>query len=568
MAMGRAVGTMSHTSFFRATAKGTLAGAALLLVGAGAATIQPVAAGPPAASAAYVAIQPCRLTDTRAGTGFTQIDQHTLQVATKGICGIPAGATALALTLTVVDPQANGYLAAWPANQAQPTASSLNFSAHQVRANGSIIRVDTNGAFRVFTSVSAQVVVDVVGAFVPASSARAGRFMPMAPTRMYDSRPSGKKFGGGASFTLGLPSGVPADAVAVAVNVTVTESMGAGFVTEFPAGGQRPMSSILNVDAANQTRAVAGILPVSSQGMSLYVSSGGYVIVDILGYFTGPSASQGSDGLFTAYDPQRLLDTRGASPLGNGVPVFPNGGLELATSQGGSLAYNITSVNGDAGYVTAYPAGNAVPATSTVNSVGGGDVVANFSITQVSNRGLGLYSQSRSHLLVDLQGWFSGPSATATLPPPANVDPGPAPASPSPNGPTFSACAPSGLDILNAKRAASGVGALGVSPGAEGYACAWALHLAQVYNPSSPGSALVHSSDTARDSAAGCGAGENIAFISGTNPVDLFNLWFHSAPHLANILDAEYRNVGIGIVMRTELNGSQTIWGVTDLTLC
>src|SRR4051794_15666516 len=129
------------TSFVRAAAKGALAGAVLLAFSTGLA-VPRAGASSPAASAAYVAVQPCRLTDTRAGTGFSQVGTQMLQVATAGTCGIPAGATALALTLTVVDPQADGYLNAWPASQPQPTASSLNFSAHQVRANGAITRVD------------------------------------------------------------------------------------------------------------------------------------------------------------------------------------------------------------------------------------------------------------------------------------------------------------------------------------------------------------------------------------------------------------------------------------------
>ena len=115
------------------------------------------------------------------------------------------------------------------------------------------------------------------------------------------------------------------------------------------------------------------------------------------------------------------------SPLGSGVPLYPGGGLELATSQGGSLAYNVTSVDGAAGYVTAFPAGTPRPSTSTVNSVGAGDVVANFAITQVSNRGLGFFSQSQTNLVADLSGWFSGPSAVATLPPPTNTPPPAAP---------------------------------------------------------------------------------------------------------------------------------------------
>ena len=431
----------------------------------------------PAASAAYVSLQPCRLADTRLHSGYVQLDAQTLQIPSRGVCGIPANATSLALTLTVDRPQAAGFLTAWPANQARPTVSNVNFRANQIRANSSITRVDSAGAFRVFTSIPSPVIVDVVGAFVPASSSATGRFVPRTPTRLYDSR-SGAKLGAASSVTLPLPAGVPGDSIALALNVTVTESTGPGFVTEFPAGRSMPTSSILNMDQADQTRAAAGIFPVSTSGVALYLSGGGHVVVDLLGYFTGPSAGSGTSGLFTAYDPTRLLDTRGASPLGNGVPLYPGGGLELPTSQGGTMAYNVTSVDGAAGFVTAFPSGTVRPTTSTVNSVGSGDVVANFAITQVSSRGLSFYSQSQTHLIADLQGWFSGPSATATQPPPANSPPAPT------NG--FSGCSNDGLSSLNSTRASVGVAPLALSPGGPGlrvFICAAAGEYARNVRP-------------------------------------------------------------------------------------
>ena len=54
--------------------------------------------------AAYVSVQPCRLADTR--LGYARLDAQTLQMATRGVCGIPVNATSVALTLTVVYPQA------------------------------------------------------------------------------------------------------------------------------------------------------------------------------------------------------------------------------------------------------------------------------------------------------------------------------------------------------------------------------------------------------------------------------------------------------------------------------
>ena len=503
----------------------------------------------PAGAAAYVAVQPCRLADTRNGTGYTQIDATTIQITSRNACGIPANATSLALTLTVDGPAASGFLTAWPASQARPTVSNLNFNGGEVRANGSITRLDAAGAFRVFTNVSANTVIDVVGAFVPASSARAGRFVSRPPSRVLDTR-SGARLPASSKLTLAVPAGIPSDAVALALNITVTESSGPGFVTQFPAGRAMPTSSVLNVDHANQTRAAAGIFPVSAAGATLYLSGGGHLVVDIVGYFTGPSAAGSSDGLFTAFDPARLMDTRGASPLGNGMPLYPGGSLELATDRGGSMAYNITSVEGASGYLTAYPAGSDRPGTSSVNSVGGGDTVANFAITQMSNRGLAVFAQNTTHVLVDVQGWFSGPTATATLGPLPNTAP-PVPQT------TYSACITDGLPAVNARRSTP----LVRNAAAEAWACSWALQMAA-------SGGIAHSDAGSRDAAVGCGTGENVAFSSGTSIPNLYAMWYASSPHLANIENGIYRSAGTGFVIRTEPNGSQRIFGANVFAVC
>src|SRR5215207_3912156 len=101
-----------------------------------------------ASAAAYLPVMPCRLADTRLPSGYTKLDAQTLAIATRNRCGIPATA---------------GFLTAWPADQSRPVVSTLNFAQGQVRANGSTVRLDSGGAFRVYTSVVADVVVDVVG---------------------------------------------------------------------------------------------------------------------------------------------------------------------------------------------------------------------------------------------------------------------------------------------------------------------------------------------------------------------------------------------------------------------
>jgi uncharacterized protein YkwD len=516
-----------------------------------------------AAPAVFVPVQPCRLADTRpeGGQTYTRIDPLTISVATKGRCAIPAGATSVALTLTVVQPSGPGFLTAWPGDQTLPTVSNVNFQAGQTRANGSITKVDGSGTVRVYTSVPAFVVVDVVGAFVTSgATAVVGRFVPRPSARLFDSRASVIVAAGG-SVTIPVPAGVPGDAIALALNLTVTESSLPGFVTAFAAGKPRPVASVLNLDRARQTRAAGGIFPMSSAGITLFLSGGGHVIVDFSGYFTGPSSGGGTDGLFTAVDPTRLLDTRGPSPLGVGVPIYPGGGVELAVAHTGSMAYNVTSVDGDPGFIRAYSAGTPQPATSTLNPQGQGDVVANFAVTQTSDRGFDYFSQPQTNLIVDLQGWFSGASVASSLPPPANIAP-PPPTS------AISPCRHDGLNRINAERAKVGARQLTVNPAAEAFACSWALHLAQLAG------GISHSDSATRDAAVGCPAGENVAYTTGTTastPADvskLMDMWMASAPHHTNIINSIYVGAGLGYVTRTDASGGTRTYGVTTFALC
>lgn len=510
--------------------------------------------------AAFVPVQPCRLADTRpdGGNGYTRVDPQTISVSSLNRCGIPTGSTALAVTLTVVGPIADGFLTAWPGDHELPTVSNLNFQAGQTRANGTITKVDDLGRLRVYTSVPAFVVVDVVGAFVPhGATVAAGRFVPSTSARLFDSRPSNIVAAGG-SVTIPLPAGVPSDAIALAVNITVTESSRPGFVTAFPAGTVMPRASVLNLDGFDQTRAAGGIFGVSPQGITLFLSGGGHVVVDYSGYFTGPSAATSSDGLFSVVDPVRLMDTRQTSPLGVGIPIYPQGGVELAVSQHGSMAYNVTSVDGDAGFIRGYAAGTPQPDTSTLNPQGQGDIVANFAITQTSNRGLGYWSQPQTNLVVDLQGWFSGPSLTATLAAPPNV----APTTPRA---TYSACTHEGLDRINAERRRARVVELVVNPPAQATACAWALYLAQLAG------GLSHSAAAPRNAAVGCPTGENVAFSTAPPSIavpQLMDLWMASPPHHANIVSPFYKGIGLGYVTRTDATGATRTYGSTTFAVC
>ena len=122
---------------------------------------------------AFVAIQPCRLADTR-GTGglFTGVFGPPALVAlaprvfpVAGYCGIPNTAQAVSANLTVTQPVANGWVSMWPEGAAQPSplVSSINYATGQTLANAVIAPLGTNGGITLYSKVETHVIIDVNG---------------------------------------------------------------------------------------------------------------------------------------------------------------------------------------------------------------------------------------------------------------------------------------------------------------------------------------------------------------------------------------------------------------------
>jgi len=258
----------------------------------------------------YEGVQPQRLLDTRtvaqggAGTidgtyqGVGAIGQaQTLLLPVVGRGTIPAtGVGAVALNVTAVTPTASNFLMVYPSGAAQPNVSNLNFTAGQTIANMVIAKVGNDGKIALFNNAgSTQVVVDVVGWFPSVSE-----YTATVPERFLDTRScsncstvDGQYLGVGPlapGQTYSLPVAgrgtVPANAGAVALNVTVVGSTASNFLTVFPSGGAVPTASNLNF-SASQTIPNMVIVKLGSGGnISLFNNAGWTpVIVDVVGWF-------------------------------------------------------------------------------------------------------------------------------------------------------------------------------------------------------------------------------------------------------------------------------------------
>jgi hypothetical protein len=83
-----------------------------------------------------------------------------------GHCGIPSGAKAISVNLTVVGPTAAGDLKIYPAASGLPVATTINYHAGDTRANNATIALGPTGAFTVHSdqaSGDVDILVDVNG---------------------------------------------------------------------------------------------------------------------------------------------------------------------------------------------------------------------------------------------------------------------------------------------------------------------------------------------------------------------------------------------------------------------
>lgn len=239
-----------------------------------------------------------------------------------------------------------------------------------------------------------------------------------APRRVLDTRiglPEGAgKIAAGGVLTLPLAGrpGVPTDAVAVAVNMTVTEPLRDGFLTVFPCGQPRPVASNVNYEAG-QTIPNLVIASLGTDGaLCIFSSQTTHVVADVTASY-GPST-----GLHPLPAPIRVIDTRialgwpGAEKIGGTptkVPLLRRSEIPNSTWVG-EVIVNVTITEPDAaGYLTAYQCGTPVPATSNLNFVAG-QTISNLVAVRLSpfvaifgRHGVCFASNVPTHLVVDLE---------------------------------------------------------------------------------------------------------------------------------------------------------------------
>ncbi len=236
---------------------------------------------------------PVRLLDTRDGTGAPQgsvgpYGSVSLQVT--GRAGIPAGASAAILNVTVVAPTAPGHITVYPNGASMPTASNINFVAGQTVPNLVVATLSADGRVRIAnqSSGSSYLIADVAGYVIGGTPTAKGAYVALSPTRLMDTRTSGP-LASGVSVTVPVAgrAGMPSVVAAIVTNLTATAPTAPGFITAYPAGATPPFVSNVNF-VEGQTVANLAVVKTSVTGLGLRNGSAQgttHVVADVAGYF-------------------------------------------------------------------------------------------------------------------------------------------------------------------------------------------------------------------------------------------------------------------------------------------
>ncbi|HEY3437595.1 MAG TPA: carboxypeptidase regulatory-like domain-containing protein [Actinotalea sp.] len=252
-----------------------------------------------------------RLVDTRPATLHGPVvgpvtPGHVYTVPVTGHAGVPAGATAALVNVTVTGATGAGNLRVFAADQPVPDTSVVNFAPGKDKANATIVALSASGELSFYSDTFAgtsvnpvQVIIDVVG-YVQAGST----FTGIAPKRLMDSRPGTGHAGPYTGpltrqtvYALDVAGSVPAGATAVVLNVTAVGPTTGGNLRVYPDTGGTgatppPLASSINYIAGRDIPNMVVVALPADGKVDLYsdqFSGTVNLVVDVVGYIANPS---------------------------------------------------------------------------------------------------------------------------------------------------------------------------------------------------------------------------------------------------------------------------------------
>jgi hypothetical protein len=346
---------------------------------------------------------PRRLLDTRLAPDGSVRAKHFVRVPMPA--DVPSDALGVIVTVTAVGPCSPGFVTAYRCGTSMPATSTLNPNRPGAMANMAIVPLAADRALCLYTNAGVDLVVDLLGHLATTGQ----RVQPVGPIRLVDTRPGlpdELALADGAlaprsvmSVPVGNVDSVGPDAVAVALNVTVTEAETRGYVTVYPGPCTTPATTSNLNFVAGETIAAGTITRLGDdRSICVYNHSGSHVIVDLTGV-VGPTGQR-----VRTSENVRLVDTRdGGGPSGSELRVST--AVTAAPPNHTGAITNTVAIGSRRGYAAVRGCGSGTaPTTSTVNHL---DLpIANIAVVDVVAREFCIYRHTPADLVVDAVAWL------------------------------------------------------------------------------------------------------------------------------------------------------------------
>ncbi|PYI69756.1 hypothetical protein CVV68_01205 [Arthrobacter livingstonensis] len=330
------------------------------------------------AAGGYAPVDQSRIVDTINGVGLPKAtigSGQTVTIQVAGKAGVPAGAQAAFVNFQVDNATTSaGYINPYATSSTSRPGVALNFDGGPYTSIGAIVKLDANGAFKLYLSQGNMIhlLMDVGGYFTAGSSN--GTFTP-AISKLYDTRASGHVAPGqtvtvdvgGVGPIPGLTEGL----TAMVGNLTVIDPGTAGGYARAWASGAPEPKNVASLSFGTGTHTNLITVPVGGNdegAIQIHNVSPDTVdfILDLQGWYADPSVTEiavvGGDFVVgETYDSTQLA-ARGVSLAQ--VVAIESGGSPLTDDQL-SKAMDGTSFDGS-NPITPLPGATALDGTVSI----------------------------------------------------------------------------------------------------------------------------------------------------------------------------------------------------------
>ena len=247
----------------------------------------------PTSILSYQGMTPTPLIDTTIGMGGGRLAARRTLMVNLWASGLtPVGAAAIAVNITGIMPNKNGYLTAYNCGR-RPLVTNVNPIVGTTKSNFAIVPLSPAGLMCLYSLTSVDVKVDVLGYFM---GDMPHAMIPSTPTRVIDTRDAVRapmNFGNGGNpvpagvtqkITLAGQRGIPANATDVSITIIAVDPTDDGALTVWDCGAMPATQEVTFTPGRNVANSMQARLSATGE-LCVYATAATHIVIDVTAWW-------------------------------------------------------------------------------------------------------------------------------------------------------------------------------------------------------------------------------------------------------------------------------------------